>query len=276
MLVVKCGGALGADVTGICIDIAKLIADGERIVLVHGGSVEADALGERLGVPPRFLLSASGVRSRYTDAATLEILTQALAGRIKPMLVTKLLMLGVKAIGMIGVDGMLVQARRKPAVRAIMDGHLQMIRDDLSGRITEVNLVLLRGLLDAGYLPVVSPPAFDPECGALNVDADRMAAAIAVALGVDKLVLLSNVPGLLRDPVDPSTVVDKIPGEAIEAFLPLAKGRMKLKLIATREAITGGVRHVVIGDGRLPSPVYQALAGRGTVIASNILEGFCV
>lgn len=266
MLIVKCGGALGDNVAAICEDLAQLARSGERIVLVHGGSTAANTLGERLGTPPRFLLSSSGVRSRYTDAATLDVLTQALTGQVNPMLVTKLLRLGVKAIGLSGVDGALVQARRKPAVRATLDGRLRMIRDDLTGRITQVNVDLLRMLLDAGYLPVISPPALDPEHGAVNVDADRMAAAVAVALGVNRLVLLSNVPGLLRDPIDPSTVIDKIPGETLETFMPLAEGRMKLKLIASGEAISGGVECVMIGDGRLPAPVYQALAGKGTAI----------
>lgn len=272
MLVIKCGGAAGLDTAAICADIAARAGSGEQMVLVHGGSKEANDLGERLSHPARFLTSPSGVQSRYTDAATLDVLTMAMAGRINPALVSRLIGLGVRAVGLSGVDGALVQARRKPANRAVVDGRVRVIHDDLTGKIAGVNAGLLRLLLDGGYVPVVSPPALDPVAGPLNVDADRMAAAIAAALQAECLVILSNVPGLLRDPADPSSLVTTVPPRGMPGCLGLAHGRMKLKLIAAREALCGGVGRVILGDGRLEAPIQKALAGRGTVLGPEALD----
>jgi [amino group carrier protein]-L-2-aminoadipate 6-kinase len=269
MLVVKCGGASGVDAGAVCADVAELVRAGETVVLVHGGSAEADALGRRLGVPPRFLTSPSGVRSRHTDPATLDVLTMALTGRVGPALVATLLSHGIRAVGLSGVDGGLLRARRKPAVKAVEAGRTRLVRDDLTGTLVSVATDLLHALLDAGCVPVVSPPAFDPEHGPVNVDADRVAAAVAAALGADDLVILSNVPGLLRDPADPASVVPAIPAGRLDELLPLAAGRMKLKLIAAGEALAGGVGRVRIGDGRIRSPVRRALDGHGTLVAGG-------
>lgn len=269
MLVVKCGGAAGIDAAAVCADVAALRDEGEAVVVVHGGSVEAHVLGERLNVPPRYLTSPSGVTSRYTDRSTLDVLTMALGGRVNPAMVVHLLKLGVPAVGLTGLDGMLLEARRKPVVKAIIDGRVRVVRDDLSGRIIRVNTQLLNGLLAGGYVPVISPPAFDPQSGPVNVDADRAAAAVASAIHADRLVILSNVPGLLQDLSDPLSLLDRVWLEALDAHLALAGGRMKLKLLAAREALSGGVARVVIGDGRASFPVLAALDGRGTVLESN-------
>jgi [amino group carrier protein]-L-2-aminoadipate/L-glutamate 6-kinase len=266
VLVIKCGGTAGIDRAAVCADVAALRREGETIVVVHGGSREADALGERLDVPPRRLTSPSGVTSRYTDCRTLDVVIMAMGGRLNSSIVVDLLRLGVPAVGLMGLDGALVEARRKKAVRTIDDGRLRVIRDDLSGKVTRVNTHLLDGLLRLGYVPVITPPAFDPEVGPVNVDADRAAAAVAAAMGADRLVLLSNVPGLCRDKEDPSSLFHRLPAGSLDAHMGFAEGRMKMKLIAAREALAGGVSRVVIGDGRIPSPVRAALSGRGTVV----------
>lgn len=266
VLVVKCGGATDVDGSPVCDDVASLVHAGRSVVLVHGGSAATEALGAQLGVPPRFLTSASGVRSRYTDPATLDVLILALAGRVRPALVRRLVCRGVEAVGLSGLDGGLIQARRKPAIKATVDGRLRVIRDDLTGTITGINVRLLRLLLEAGCVPVVSPPAHDPSAGPVNVDADRVAAAVARALEAGELVMLSNVPGLLRDPSDPGSVITEVPPGGFEECMSIAVGRMKLKVIAAGEALRGGVGRVVIGDARSPSPVFRALAGAGTVL----------
>jgi [amino group carrier protein]-L-2-aminoadipate/L-glutamate 6-kinase len=272
-LVVKVGGAKGIDLEATCRDLAVAAGAGRRLIVAHGGSEQADLLGEQLGSPPRFLTSTSGVRSRYTDAAALDSLTLALAGRVKPALVARLQALGVQAVGLTGVDGGLVQARRKPAVKAVVDGRPRIIRDDRTGKICGVNRELLARLLDDGYVPVVSPPAFDPAHGPLNVDADRLAAAVAVAAHAASLVILTNTPGLLRDPGDPSSLIEAVPPGGWEHCLAVARGRMKLKLIAAREALDGGVERVILGDGRRPAPVSAALAGHGTSLELAALAG---
>jgi acetylglutamate/LysW-gamma-L-alpha-aminoadipate kinase len=269
MIVVKAGGAAGVDGLAICRDIETLVRGGERVILVHGGSHAIGQLGERVGYTPRFVTSLSGVQSRLTDPDALEILTMALAGQVKPQLVTHLQQLGVMALGLTGLDGALISARRKAALKVRMGQRIQVVRDDLSGQITGINTALLTTLLTAGWVPVVSPPALDRAVGPLNVDADRVAAAIASALHADQLVILSNVPGVLRDVSDAASLVGHVCTEQLDQCLALTRGRMRIKVIAARQALAGGVRRVILGDGRLSSPVLQALGGQGTVLQAD-------
>jgi [amino group carrier protein]-L-2-aminoadipate 6-kinase len=200
-LVVKIGGANGVNLEAICHDIAAHVRSGQKLVVVHGGSGETNAISERLGHPPQFVTSPSGFTSRYTDRATLEIFAMVTAGKINTLLVERLQKLGAAgALGLSGVDGRLMVAQRKEAIRIIdpATGKQRMLRDDYTGKIETVNHHLLRMLLDAGYTPVIAPLAISPEGEALNVDADRAAAMVAGAVGADRLIILSNVPGLLR------------------------------------------------------------------------------
>ncbi|MGW7528435.1 [LysW]-aminoadipate kinase [Streptomyces sp. NPDC054783] len=266
---VKVGGSLGADMAGACADIAGLARQGSEVVVVHGGGAEADRLAAELNRPTRIMTARNGQRSRYTDAPALDALVMAILGRIKPTLVTELTGAGLRAVGLSGVDGSLVTARRTPPARAVVDGVDRVVRDDFSGRIDEVDPHLVMTLLRGGYVPVVSPPALDPADGMLNVDADRFAARLSVALAADWLIILSNVPGLLRDPADPTSLVAKVPGEKLSRYLDGAGGRMKVKLQSAGEAFRAGVPHVVLADGRLDSPVLAARAGAGTTFVKG-------
>ncbi len=265
MIVVKIGGGAGLSLEACCDDVARLRAAGEQVVVVHGGSDAATRLGESLGYAPRFITAPSGVQSRYTDARTLEIFTMALAG-LNADVVARLQARGVDAVGLSGADGRVLEGRRKETVVAVEDGRRIVIRDDRSGTVERVNASLLRALLAAGYIPVVSPPALSPD-GPINVDADRAAALIAVALGADALALLTNVPGLLRDRHDPTSLVSRVDGDGMDASLGMAAGRMRVKVLAARAALDGGVERVVIGDGRQDHPITRALAGDGTTLA---------
>jgi acetylglutamate/LysW-gamma-L-alpha-aminoadipate kinase len=267
--VIKVGGALDGDMSRACADIAALAAAGTPVVVVHGGGAEADRLGERLGIEKRYLTGSGGRRSRYTDAAQLDVLTLGMLGRVKPPLVETLLRLGVRAVGLSGIDGYLVTALKTGPARAEVDGVTRVVRDDLTGRIAAVDPHLLYTLLAAGYTPVVSPPALDPAVGPLNVDADRCAAAIATALSAQSLVILSNVPGLLADKDDPASLVTSLPVSSLPSYLDLAHGRMKVKVRAAAEAHVAGVPTVVLADGRHDSPVRAALAGAGTHIVTR-------
>ncbi|MEV5826924.1 [LysW]-aminoadipate kinase [Spirillospora sp. NPDC052242] len=259
--VVKCGGAVPPG--PVCADLAGLAG---RVVLVHGGGPEVDGLAGELGVPARTLVSPSGVTSRHTDPAMLEVVTLALAGRVKPRLLRALAAAGVPAVGLTGLDGGLLRARRKPAQRTVRDGRTVLVRDDHSGRLTGVRPRVLRVLLDGGFVPVVSPPALGEDGAPVNVDADRAAAAVAGALGAERLILLTTAPGLLRDAADEDTVLDRC-ALAPDGPVPYAaSGGMHRKLIASREALLAGVPRVSVCDGRVPRPVTAALRGAGTTL----------
>ena len=267
MIVVKVGGGAGIAYDTLCNDLAALTRAGQRFVLVHGGSHETNTLAERLGHPPRFVTSPSGYTSRYTDRVTLELFLMATAGKVNKLIVERLQHVGVNAIGLSGLDGRILQGQRKAVIRIIEDGKQKILRDDWTGTVEQVNTDLLRLLLDAGLFPVIAPIAISNIGEALNVDGDRAAAAIAAALGADTLVLLTNVPGLLRVFPDESTLVRHIPRADVEAYLPLAQGRMKKKILGASEALNQGVGRVILGDARVSEPVSHALAGEGTVIA---------
>ena len=262
MMVCKVGGANGNDIDSVLIDIANR----KDWVMVHGGSKEVDELAEALGRPPKFLTSPSGVVSRYTDKETMDVFTMALAGKLNTQIVARLRALGSNAIGLSGEDGGLLVGRRKEAVRVVDNGRVLLVKDDHSGTVDTVNAELLGVLLRNGYTPVISPPAITARGELINTDADRIAAMVAVALHAETLFLFTNVPGLLREPSDPSTLIREVPRAQLEFYMNFAYGRMKKKMFAAKEALEGGVSRVVIASSQVEDPVERALSGLGTVI----------
>ncbi len=267
MIVVKVGGSAGINYDLVCDDIAALVKSGTQVILVHGGSHETNVISERLGKPPRILTSAQGYTSRYTDSETLDIFAMVYAGKMNTRIVERLQKRGVNAIGLSGIDGRLLEGPRKASVRAIVDGRQILVRDDYTGKVEKVNTGLLALLSGAGYTPVITPPACSTEGEAINVDGDRAAAMIASAIGAKQLIILSNVPGLLRQFPDESTLITHIKYSELEQALSFAEGRMKKKVLGATEAIAGGVEQVVFADARLPNPIANAIAGKGTVIS---------
>ena len=266
IIVVKLGGTEGVNFSSICQDAAELVQQGKQLVFVHGGSAEANALGESLGTPPKMITSPSGYTSRYTDRRTLEIFLMAVNGKINSLLTEQLHMLGVNAFGLCGLDGKLLQATRKDSIQSVENGKRKMIRDDYTGKIENVNSGLLWLLLAAGYLPVIAPVAVSEMGEALNVDADRAAAMVASALKAETLILLTAVPGLMKNFPDESTLIREMSQGQLAVASEAAQGRMKKKVLGAEEALKGGVGRVVISDGRIQNPISNALSGNGTVI----------
>lgn len=266
-IVVKLGGTAGVNYELICKDAAEYLRSGNQLILVHGGSEQANRLGERLGSPPRFVTSPSGFTSRYTDRETLEIFSMAVNGLVNTRLVEQLRGLGINAIGLSGLDGGLLSAKRKSTIRVVENGKQKVLRDDFTGKIESANAELLKILLAGGYVPVIAPLAGSEKGEALNVDGDRAAASIAVALQVETLLLLTAVPGLMSQFPDESTLIRTLKSAELSEGLTYAQGRMKKKILGAQEAIQGGVRQVIIADGRVVDPILNALAGEGTVIS---------
>ena len=266
MIVVKVGGSLGIDYDALCADAAELWKAGRKLVLVHGGSAETNRVAAALGHPPKFVTSPSGYTSRFTDRETLEIFEMVYCGKVNKGIVERLQKSAVNAVGLSGIDGRIFEGRHKDSVRSVEDGKTKILRGDHTGTVERVNVGLLELLLSNNYLPVLTPPGVSFEGVAVNVDGDRAAAAVAVALKAETLLLLSNVPGLLRDFPDENTLIESIPARDVESFMAFAEGRMKKKVLGAAEAVAGGVGRVVFGDARGPASVQAALAGRGTVV----------
>lgn len=266
LLVVKLGGSiLREGASSELISDLKALAKENNIVLVHGGGAEVTEIAAKLGKEQKFIVSPEGFRSRYTDKETMEIFTMVMAGKINKQIVAALQSQGVLAVGLSGVDGLLLKAERKKRLIAVDErGRKKVIEGGYTGKIIEVNTNLLQFLLGKDYMPVVTPMAMSEEFESLNVDGDRTAASIAGALKADSLVLLTDVKGLVLKgkPIQKITAT-----EVKEVLSSIGKG-MSTKVHAALEALNQGVNEVLITSGSGKQPISSALKHEyGTVIS---------
>jgi [amino group carrier protein]-L-2-aminoadipate 6-kinase len=267
VIVIKLGGSAGIDVERFLADLAHF---DRPYILVHGANVELDSLMRRLGVEPRLVTSSTGQVSRYTDAETMDLFLMAYCGKVNKRIVETLQRHGVNAIGLSGLDGRLVQGRRKARIRIVENGKPRMLDGDFAGSIEEIDTDLLHLLLDSGYVPVLTPPAVSREGDAINVDGDKLAMEVAVAMGAESLLIFSNTPGLLADLDDPTSTVRRIDPEAPEEGLSAAQGRMKKKVLASVDAVKRGVGEVILADANRENAVRAALGGAGTRVGGTV------
>lgn len=262
ILVVKLGGGEGLDIPRAINDISQ-IAQERPVVIVHGVSARMNQLCLDLNVPVQTLQSPTGHSSRYTNPETRDVFVRA-ARDVNATIVEWLNNYGIQARGLVNDADVVIQGERKRALRALVNGRVRIIRDDYSGSITGVDGSLIREMIAEGVVPVLPPMAISAD-GLLNIDGDRASAAIAAELDAEELVILSNVRGLFSNWPDESSLVENVTGTQLHQAMDWAQGRMKRKVLGAQEALEGGVQRVVIGDGRLSSPVSKALAGTGTV-----------
>ena len=236
-------------------DIVLLDLVGIRVVVVHGGGPEISAMLKKLGKESRFV---DGLR--YTDGETMEVVQQVLCGRVNKDLVATLNRTGGRALGLCGLDGGMLRARR-------LDEKYGLV-----GEITAVDPRPVEDALERGYIPVVSTVAQGEDAEtSYNINADTAAAKLAVALGAEKLVLLTDVRGLLRDPADESTLLHQVHMSQIPGLIKdgIISGGMIPKLDCAVEAVRSGVRSTVILDGRIPHSILIELLsdeGIGTML----------
>ncbi|WNG46575.1 [LysW]-aminoadipate kinase [Archangium minus] len=256
-IVVKIGGAAGVDLENVCNDVAELVRQGERVVVVNGGSDAGKRLLKLHSIERPEVTTPSGNVVRLTNTVTLRILMMAWVGEVNKRIVLALGERGLSAVGLCGADGRVLVAKRRPPLKLNDGGRIRIDREHLAGEIQSVNTRLLGTLLDQGHVPVLCPPAVTEDSVLVNVDADQVAASIATSLGARSFVMLSNVPGLLENPNDPLTLVRH--SDDVEGCMQLAAGRMRYKLDAARKALQGGVPAVYVSSSRVPRPVFVAL-----------------
>src|SRR4030067_690585 len=209
LFVIKMGGSIlkegaSSDLVG---DLKTLLGE-NKAVLVHGGGVEVTEIASKLGKEQKFIVSPEGFRSRYTDKETIEIYSMVMAGKINKQIVLALQSQGIPAVGLSGVDGLILKAERKKKLIAVDErGRKRVIDGGYTGKISEVNVDLIKFLLEKGYVPIVTPIAMSEDFEPLNVDGDRTAAFVAGALQADKLILLTDVEGLMLkgEPIQKNT-----------------------------------------------------------------------
>lgn len=237
-------------------DIVLLWLIGVKVVLVHGGGPEINDLMDRLGKKPEFV---DGLR--VTDKETVDIVQMVLAGKVNKTLVNLLEMKGGKAMGISGMDGYLIEAE-------IKDERLGYV-----GKITNVNIEPITDLLEKGYIPVVSTIGCDKEGNAYNINGDTAAAFIAGAMGAKRLIMMTDIDGILRDRHDPSTLIPEVTIADIKKLCEegVISGGMIPKVDCCVEAIHKGVKNVIIMDGRVPHSILMEILtneGAGTMVSA--------
>ena len=238
-------------------DIVLLWLIGVRIVLVHGGGPEINDLMDKLGKKPEFV---DGLR--VTDKETMDIVQMVLAGKINKTLVNLLEMKGGKAVGLSGMDGRLLQCSMK-------DERLGYV-----GEIQKVHIQPVTDLLDRGYIPVVSTVGCDDQGNAYNINGDTAAACIAGALKAETFILMTDVPGILRDKDDDKTLIPAVTVAETKKLKEegIIAGGMLPKVKCCEDAIEKGVKNVIIMDGRVPHSILMELLtdeGAGTMVTGE-------
>lgn len=241
-------------------DVALLWLIGVKIVLVHGGGPEISEMMEKLGKKAVFI---DGLR--VTDKETIDIAQMVLAGKVNKTLVNLLESKGGKAMGISGMDGRLIEA-------TIKDERLGYV-----GKITKVNIAPVMDLLEKNYIPVISTIGCDRDGNSYNINGDTAAAYIAGALGAERLIMMTDIAGILRDREDPSSLIHYVSIDEAEQLKKegIVSGGMIPKVECCVEAIREGVKNVVIMDGRVPHSILMELLtdeGAGTMVTGEKYE----
>jgi acetylglutamate kinase len=257
-VVIKYGGAAMNDPAlreDFARDVVLLKYVGMNPIVVHGGGPEITGYMERLGLPVEFI---GGLR--VSDEATVEVAKMVLVGKVNKDIVLRLNRHGQSAVGLSGDDGGLFRVSRMEGPDGEDIGYV--------GRIDRVDVGVIRHVAE-DYIPVIASVGADRDGRSHNVNADEAAGAVARALGAYKVIFLTDVPGWLRDPADPETVISETSASEVERALPAASGGMRPKLQACLDAIHGGVSYAHIIDGRTPHSLLLELftdAGIGTKV----------
>lgn len=266
MIVVKAGGrVIKNNFDGLIESIISYVTSKKdsKLIFVHGGGDQVTELSKKLGIEPKFVTSPEGIRSRYTTKEELEVFIMVMS-LISRQIVSKVSSY-IPSIGITGADGRSVIAERKKKI-IILDerGRKRIIEGGYTGKIKEVNTVVINSLLSTFNLIVFSPLAYDPqENTLLNVDGDQMAFSLASSLKADSLVILTDVDGVLDN--NNSVISHLTITEAKELAKKIGPG-MNRKLLMSAEAVEKGVKKVIISNGLVKDAINNALNGKGTVI----------
>jgi acetylglutamate kinase len=270
-LVVKLGGHLVQDrvaLDDLSSDVALLHHVGMRVCVIHGGGPQATELQERLGVEPQFVEGR-----RITDDATLEVVKMVFAGKINLEMLSALRSHGLRAVGLTGVSGGLIRARRRE-VKEMTDpvtGQRRAVDFGHVGDIEGVDASLLRVLMENGYVPVVASLGADGRGNILNINADNVALEMAVDLKADKFLNLTQVPGVMRDLKDPHSLVTDLTAAEADRLVAggVVKGGMIPKVRTCVEAVRRGIPRAHILNGLEPHAILVelfTLRGTGTMV----------
>lgn len=256
--VMKCGGStLAALPDSFYAQLRQLQAEGTMPVIVHGGGPAISSMLDKLGIESEFI---GGLRK--TNEAVLDVVEMVLAGQINKQIVRRLSGIGAAAIGLSGTDGGLIQAM--PVANADEVGYV--------GDVTQVNAELIEGVMALQYMPIIAPIGLDSNGQRYNINADTAAGAVAAHLGVEQLLVITDVPGIMKTEQGIKTVLPVVTTSAIEAMIASGEiyGGMIPKVRAAMQCMKGGVKEVVIADGAEPNVLRRIMAGES--IGTRIVQ----
>jgi acetylglutamate/LysW-gamma-L-alpha-aminoadipate kinase len=265
--VVKLGGDIvkGEIPQEFLADLKKLLQT-NQVILVHGGGDVVTDIATKLGKEQRFVVSPDGMKSRYTDRATIEIFTMVMCGLIAKKLVELLERGGISAVSLSGLDGGVLRAARKKKLLIVDErGRKVAIEGGYTGKMQSAGGPVIEALLERGIVPVVSPVAMGEDAEPLNVDSDRAAAFLAVGVHADAVLFLTDVKGFLMD----GKVVERLTADEARAVLPKTGFGMQKKILAGIEAVEAGVGEAIIASGFGTDPLSSALRHDGCTVLSR-------
>jgi acetylglutamate kinase len=268
-IVIKIGGSvLGKEeaLSSLLQDVVLLSLFGMKIVIVHGGGPEISEEMRKLGIKPKFI---EGLR--VTDERTMEILHEQLAGKINTQIVLGINQHGGKAFGISGMDGSFIRARKLLYKTTTSKGKEVEIDLGLVGEVEKIDPTIINNLVKSGCIPVITPIGIDSEGRSLNINADTVAAELAEAMHAKKLILLTDVIGVMRDPNDEKTLISQLTTEEAKKLIQegVIKKGMIPKVEACLKAVEGGVERAHILKGTIPHVLLLEIltkSGIGTMI----------
>lgn len=262
MLILKFGGGKDINLEALAQNAAELQKKGEQIIIITGANAKLSEVQTERGIEPKMITSERGEKSRFTDEATLELLKEVYGGVADE--VAKIINeSGGTAIGQLTSQDKLILAKQHGRMRVQDGDKVKVIEGDLTGSIQEINSAKIKEILQSGKILVTTPPAATADGKEVNVDGDKIAAAIAKELKADKLIFFANTLGLLENVENEESLIKEIP---IAKADELAVGRMKKKVLSAARAIEAGVQEVIFADGREEQAIDKALGGAGTKV----------
>ncbi len=264
-IVIKVGGDLIEKLNYIISDIVELHAQNKKVILVHAGADIVTKIAEKMGHPQIFTVSAKGIKARYMDEETRDIYLMVVAGLSNKKIVKEMIAKGLPAVGISGVDANLIVAERFSKTMVIIDGK-KKYKDNFTGKPVKINTQLIELLWSNNYIPVVASVGICEDYEIVGGDSDRMSNAIAMALKADKLVLLTDVEGVLD--INKKLIL-KINSQTSESTLDHISGGMKTKIISALESAKGGVKQVVIASGLREKPIINAVNNENCTVITD-------
>ena len=265
-IVIKIGGdLLKENLNYVISDLLKIHADNKKILLCHAGADIVTTIAEKMGKPQIFTFSTKGYKARYVDEETRDIYLMVVAGLNNKRIVKEMIVKDLPAVGISGVDGGLIIAERFKKAMVILDGK-KKLKDNYTGKPSKLNVQLIETLWEKNYIPVIASVAISEDNEIVAGDSDRISNAIAVATKADKLILLTDVDGVLDKN---SKLINHINNQSADSILKNVTGGMKTKLITALKSASEGIKQVIIASGLRENPILKALANENCTIITD-------